>query len=98
MKNPPSWQDASNAEWKEACRRETVIRPLVEEGLVSNARADQAAEELGISRSLVYRLVARYRRRAQTSSLLSVPRGRPKRSQSLDEHPICSPPTGHMLF
>ena len=41
--------------------------------------------ELGISRSLVYRLVARYRRRAQTSSLLSVPRGRPKRSRSLDE-------------
>jgi hypothetical protein len=52
MKNPLSWQDASKAEWKEACRRETVIRPLVEEGHVSNARADQAAEELGISRSL----------------------------------------------
>jgi hypothetical protein len=85
MKNPPSWQDASKVEWKEACRRETVIRPLVEGGLVSNARVDQAAEELGISRSLVYRLVARCRRRAQTSSLLSVSRGRPKRSQSLDE-------------
>jgi hypothetical protein len=29
MKNPLCWKDASKAEWKEACRRETVIRPLV---------------------------------------------------------------------
>ena len=55
------------------------------EGSVSNARADQAAKELGVSRSLVYRLVARYRQRAQTSSLLSVPRGRIERTQWLDK-------------
>src|SRR5580704_3097466 len=84
MKNHPSWHGASKAEWKEACRREAVIRPLVVEGSVSNAQADQAAQELGVSRSLVYRLVARYRQRAQTSSLLSVPRGRTERSQWLD--------------
>jgi hypothetical protein len=59
--------------------------PLVVEGSVSNARADQAAKELGVSRSLVYRLVARYRQRAQTSSLLSVPRGRIERTQWLDK-------------
>ena len=59
MKNRPSWHSASKAEWKEACRREAVIRPLVVEGFVSNARADQASKELGVSRSLVYRLVAR---------------------------------------
>jgi putative transposase len=85
MKNPRSWQDASEAEWKEACRRETVLKALVDEGLVSNGQAEEAAEELGVSRSLVYRLVARYRRRAQTSSLLSVRRGRPQQSQSLDK-------------
>jgi putative transposase len=80
-----SWHSASKAEWEAACRREAVIRPLVEEGSVSNARADQAAKELGVSRSLVYRLVARYRQRAQTSSLLSVPRGRTERTQWLDK-------------
>jgi hypothetical protein len=58
--------------------------PWSTRGSVSNARADQAAKELGISRSLVYRLVARHRQRAQTSSLLSVPRGRTHRSQWLD--------------
>ena len=85
MKNRRSWHSASKAEWKEACRREAVIRPLVVEGSVSNARADQAAKELGVSRSLVYRLVARYRQRAQTSSLLSIPRGRTEQTQWLDK-------------
>jgi putative transposase len=83
--NPRFWQDASEAEWKEACGRETVIKALVDQGLVSKGQADEAAEKLGVSRSLVYRLVARYRLRAQTSSLLSVPRGRPQESQSLDK-------------
>jgi hypothetical protein len=50
MKNRPSWHSASEADWEEACRREAVIRPLVVEGSVSNARADQAAKELGLSR------------------------------------------------
>ena len=85
MKNRPSWHSASKPEWKEACRREAVIRPLVVEGSVSNAQADQAAQELGVSRSLVYRLVARYRQRAQTSTLLSVPRGRTEQTQWLDK-------------
>ena len=85
MKNRPSWQSASEADWEEACRREAVIRPLVVEGSVSNARADQAAKELNVSRSLVYRLVECYRQRAQTSSLLSVPRGRIERTQWLDK-------------
>ena len=84
MKNRRSWHSVPKVEWEEACRREAVIRPLVEEGSVSNVRADQAAKELGLSRSLVYRLVARYLQRAQTSTLLSVPRGRTDRSQWLN--------------
>src|ERR1700751_315374 len=48
-------------------------------------QADPAAQALGASRSLVYRLVSRYRQRAQTSSLLSVPRGRTERTQWLDK-------------
>ena len=45
----------------------------------------RSAKELGVSRSLIYRLVARYRQRAQTSSLLSVPRGRTEQTQWLDK-------------
>ena len=55
MKNRPSWHSASKAEWKEACRREAVIRPLVVEGSVSNAQADQAAQELGVSQPVLLR-------------------------------------------
>ena len=55
------WQSASDEDWALALAREAVIRPLtyqpeVTEGLVVTARA-----ELGISRSLVYRLVAKFR-------------------------------------
>jgi hypothetical protein len=46
------WQGASEAEWQEACGREAVIRSLIESGPVSHARADLAAEDLGISRAL----------------------------------------------
>jgi putative transposase len=63
----------------------SCYQTLVVKGSVSNAQADQAAQELGVSRSLVYRLVARYRQRAQTSSLLSVPRGRTEQTQWLDK-------------
>jgi hypothetical protein len=68
----------------EACRREAVIRSLIESGPVSHARADLAAEDLGISRALIYRLASRYRLRAQTSSLLPSRRGRAPRSRLLD--------------
>jgi putative transposase len=60
-----------------------VIRPLtdqpeVTEGLVVSARA-----ELGISRSLVYRLVAKFRKRPQVSSLLPGKRGRKASARTL---------------
>jgi hypothetical protein len=45
-------QNASRAEWREACRREAAIRSLVAVGPVTYARADEAAKELAISRSL----------------------------------------------
>jgi hypothetical protein len=38
MKNPRSWQNATKAEREEACRREAVIKPLADDGPVSNAR------------------------------------------------------------
>jgi hypothetical protein len=45
-------------QWGEACRREAVIRPLAEQEKVSRAAAVAAAEQLGMSRAMVYRLVA----------------------------------------
>src|SRR5208337_1377080 len=79
-----SWQDAADWQWQEACRREAVIRPLAEQDPVSRQEAVAAAKQLGISPRLVYRLVARFRRRPQTSSLVPGVRGRAARSRSLD--------------
>ena len=70
-----SWQDAADWQWQEACRREAVIRPLAEQDPVSREAATAAAKQLGISSRLVYRLVARFRRRSQTSSLVPGARG-----------------------
>jgi putative transposase len=84
QKLSPSWQDVTDGQWQEACRREAVIRPLAEQDVVSRQAATAAAEQLGIGRALVYRLVARFRRRPQTSSLAPGVRGRGARSRALD--------------
>src|SRR5260370_40377321 len=61
-----------------ALAREAVIRSLADQtGFIAGPVAT-ASEELGISRSLVYRLVAKFREPPQGSSLLpSKPRRRP---------------------
>jgi hypothetical protein len=46
QKPSPSWQDVTDRQWQEACRREAVIRPLAEQDVVSRQAA--AAEQLGI--------------------------------------------------
>src|SRR5208283_1134727 len=84
QKASPSWQEAKDWQWQEACRRETVIRPLAEQGRVSRQEAAAAAERLGVGLSLLYELVARFRRRPQTSSLAPGVRGRAASSRSLD--------------
>jgi Helix-turn-helix domain len=84
QKASPSWQEAKDWQWQEACRRETVIRPLAEQEAVSRQAAAAAAEQLGIGRALVYRLVARFRARPQTSSLAPGVRGRGFCSCALD--------------
>ena len=43
QKASPSWQEAKDWQWQEACRRETVIRPLAEQGRVSRQEAAAAA-------------------------------------------------------
>ena len=71
-----SWQAASEAEWGLAVEREMVIRPLAEQKRLSTAAIQDAIGRLGLSRSVLYDLVRRYRRRPQTSSLLPWKRGR----------------------
>src|SRR5260370_42621692 len=48
QKASPSWQEAKDWQWQEACRRETVIRPLAEQGRVSRQEAAAAAERLRV--------------------------------------------------
>jgi len=70
------WQPASDEDWELALAREAVIRPLADQTEVTAGLGARASAELGISRSLVYRLVAKFRKRPQVSSLLPGKRGR----------------------
>ena len=66
----------SKADWGLAVEREAVIRPLAEEAKLSADRVHEAMLRLNLSRSALYKLIGRYRRRPQTSSLLPWKRGR----------------------
>jgi hypothetical protein len=71
----PQLARLTDEQWQEACRREAVIRPLAEQDATSRQAAAAAVEQLGIGPALVYRLVARFRARPQTSSLAPGVRG-----------------------
>src|SRR5450756_635816 len=70
------WEIAGEAAWGVALLREAVIRPLAEHSRLSAESVAEAADQLGLSRSILYKLLQRYRRRPQTSSLLPWKRGR----------------------
>src|SRR5215471_14741605 len=53
-----SWEAASEAEWGLAVEREMVIRPLAEQERLSTAAIQDAIGRLGLSRSVLYDLVA----------------------------------------
>jgi putative transposase len=76
MQKWQQWEMAGEAAWGVALRREAVIRPLAEQPRLSAESIAEAANELGLSRSILYKLLQRYRRRPQTSSLLPWKRGR----------------------
>ena len=61
-----------------------MIRELVEQSRLTNSTVEEAATRLRIRRSLLYRLVDRYRRRPQTSSLLPYKRGRDRKTRFLE--------------
>lgn len=63
-------------EWEKARRRLEVLKPLAEAERRSRGMAQAAADELGISLTLVYRLLARYEAAPRLTSLLPERRGR----------------------
>ena len=54
------WQSASDEDWALALAHEAVIRPLTNQPEVTEELVVTASAELGISRSMVYRLVAKF--------------------------------------
>lgn len=79
MTRPPPAPDLSGIvleEWEKARRRLEVLKPLAEAERRSRGMAQAAADELGISLTLVYRLLARYEAAPRLTSLLPERRGR----------------------
>jgi len=62
-----SKDDVPEEDWREALRREAVIRPLAGRPRLTIAAVDGAAAELGRKRARVYRLIAAYRARLPAS-------------------------------
>ena len=83
MQRRRPWDTASKADWGLAVERESVIRPLAEQDKLSGNRVHEAMLRLNLSRSALYKLIQRYRRRPQTSSLLPWKRGRTSRARLL---------------
>jgi Helix-turn-helix domain len=69
MQKAHQWEIAGEAAWGVALHREAVIRPLAEQPRLSAESITEAANKLGLSRSILYKLLQRYRRRPQTSYL-----------------------------
>jgi putative transposase len=71
--------------WSAAVERERVIAALAAAPQVSRSEVEGAAQELELSRAMVYRLVARYRRDPHTGALLSHSPGRRSGTRLLGE-------------
>ena len=84
MQKWQQWEAASEADWGIAVEREGIIRSLAERDQLSTYDVDEATIELRISRSVLYKLLRRYKQRPQTSSLLPWKRGRDNRLTFLD--------------
>lgn len=64
--------------WRIACEREPAIRALAAERRLGRNAVSDAGTALGLSRSRIYELVARYRKEPVTSSLVDLHDGFPK--------------------
>ena len=91
MQKAHQWEIGGEAAWGVALHRESVIRRLAEHPRLSSESIAEAANQLGLSRSILYKLLQRYRRRPQTSSLFPWKRGRkPDESLLVMNVKLCS--------
>jgi hypothetical protein len=76
-------RDSTRAEWKQARRRERVLRKLISRDGDSSEGIEFACKALNLSRRTSYRLLANYRASAQTTTLGQKHRGPPVASRRL---------------
>jgi putative transposase len=81
----PDIDSATDADWSAAAEREELIAPLASTPRARLSEVDEVANNLGLSRAMTYRLLARYRKNPQTSSLLPDHGGRKLGSFVLDD-------------
>jgi len=77
MTENPSHELATPEEWSRARHRETILRSPVTQSSLSEADIRLASKRMGVGRAYFYRLLAAYRLRPQTSTLLPRASGRP---------------------
>lgn len=72
--------------WREACRRADAIRRVLGSDAPQTSAVDIAdlADELGLSRASVFRLIKLYRKGGTVMSLVDRKRGRPSGHRALD--------------
>jgi hypothetical protein len=68
MQEWQQWGMAAEAAWGAALHRETVIRPLTEHPRLSAESIAKATYQLGLSRSILYKLLQRYERSVRQES------------------------------
>ena len=71
----PDLETASDSEWEIASKRAQAMEELLVNG-AGPSRIDEVARDHGLSRAMVYRILARYRRNPSPSELLPKRGGR----------------------
>ncbi|MBX4963355.1 Mu transposase C-terminal domain-containing protein [Rhizobium binae] len=70
MTDGPDKLTASDPAWQKAVAREAVIRPLIAARRISRTNVASACRQLGVKRTRLYELVAKFRKKPVTTSLL----------------------------
>ena len=82
-RQPRALADIPEGIWQEACRRETVVRPMASEPRLSRHAVTDACARLRLGRSQIYELMRRYRADPRTTSLIPSAGGTPKGADRL---------------
>ncbi|MHC2296121.1 DNA-binding domain-containing protein [Rhizobium mongolense] len=85
MTDGPDKLTVSDPAWQKAVAREAVIRPLILATRISRSDAASACKRLGLKRTRFYELVAKFRKKPVTSSLLDETPGPEKGRRQLSD-------------